>query len=379
MRFNEVTGHKEIKVMLARGADSGRVSHAQLFTGLSGYGTLQLALAYVQYINCTDRHGEDSCGECPACRKIAELVHPDVHFVLPMAASTSSSKKSVSDDMMPQWRELWKQTGGVFDEQMWYRAIGMDNKQGLISRAQADEIMRKLSFKAFEAKYKAVIIWLPERMRDEAANALLKILEEPWENTLFILVSEQPDKLLPTIISRTQQLPVSGIEDDAMTEYLTNKYSLDAAEAASIARLAEGDMIVAGNIAAGEAAGGEADYFDLFARLMRLSYNDKHLELIEWADEVASLGREEQKHFLRYSIRLLRDSYMLHAGMDNITRLYGEEQKFCRNFAPFIGNHNIEQLVREMETAILHVSRNGNARIIFPHFALTVSKLIIKQ
>ena len=164
--------------MLRRSVGEGRVSHAQLFTGDSGRGTLPLALAYVQYINCTDRHDGDSCGRCPSCIKMAELVHPDVHFVFPTNTSRSGSQKPMSDAFLPQWREAVLTSGGYFDEQMWYGRIGLDNQQGLIAKREADEIIRKLSFKAFEAEYKAVVIWLPEKMGVEASNGLLKILEE---------------------------------------------------------------------------------------------------------------------------------------------------------------------------------------------------------
>ena len=199
MRFADVIGQEELKAMLRRSVGEGRVSHAQLFTGDSGRGTLPLALAYVQYINCTDRHDGDSCGRCPSCIKMAELVHPDVHFVFPTNTSRSGSQKPMSDAFLPQWREAVLTTGGYFDEQMWYGRIGLDNQQGLIAKREADEIIRKLSFKAFEAEYKAVVIWLPEKMGVEASNGLLKILEEPWDKTLFLLVSVDAQKLKHTI------------------------------------------------------------------------------------------------------------------------------------------------------------------------------------
>ncbi|MDL2320278.1 DNA polymerase III subunit delta [Alistipes sp. OttesenSCG-928-B03] len=377
MKFKEIPGHNDLKARLARGVDEGRVSHAQLFTGRSGYGTLALALAYVQYVNCTDRRDGDSCGECPSCHKIAALAHPDVHFVFPVNSEKSGAKKPLSDAFLPQWRELWGETEGVFDEQEWYRAIGLDNQQGLITRNEADEIIRKLSFKSFEARYKAVIVWLPEKMREEAANALLKILEEPWERTLFLLVSEDAGRLLPTIISRTQEVSVAGVAEQDIARHIAERYGLDEAAAGAIARAADGDILEARR-AAGGGTVSEAEYFDLFAQLMRLSYNDKHMELLDWADGVAGMGREEQKRFLQYCVRLLRDSYMMNAGMDSLTNLRGDELGFCKKFSPFIGNHNIEKLVSEMELTLAQIIQNGNAKIIFAHFALAVSKLIVK-
>ncbi|MCL2562150.1 MAG: DNA polymerase III subunit [Rikenellaceae bacterium] len=390
MKFTDIHGHEELKRRLAAAVDEGRVSHAQLFTGESGTGALPLALAYAQYVNCEARAEGDSCGECASCRKMAELAHPDLHFVFPVNSATKSgSQKPSSDAFLTQWRALWAETDGIFDEAAWYSTIDIENRQGLITRGEADEVIRKLAFKSFEARYKVVIVWLPEKMRAEAANALLKILEEPWERTLFLLVSAAPEQLLPTIVSRTQHIAVSGVEAEAVERYLLTHFGMTCGgeaqglgltqeEAADIARIAGGDLIEARRLAA---AAGDEDVqhdFELFAALMRLSYNDRHMELIEWAEGVAAMGREQQKRFLRYAVRMLRENYMLNAGMENITALHGAELDFSRKFSPYIGNHNIEPLVAEMELALLQITRNGNPKMIFTHFALVVSKLIVK-
>lgn len=379
MRFADVIGHEDLKRMLAKGVDEGRVSHAQLFSGRPGSGPLPLALAYAQYVNCTDRRDGDSCGVCPSCVKMSALAHPDLHFVFPVNSPKGSggSQKPLSDTFLPQWRETVASTGGYFDEQQWYGAINIENQQGIISRNEADEIIRKLSFKPFEARNKVMIIWLPEKMRTEAANTILKILEEPWEKTLFIMVSESPEKLLPTIISRTQEVAVPVIGTGAMEAWLSENYGIAASDLHGMARLSGGDILEARRLASGQRESNE-EYFDLFTSLMRLSYNDRHMELLEWADGAASMGREQQKKFLEYSIRMLRESYMMNAGMSEITYLWGGELDFCKKFSPFIGNHNIERLVSEIELAIRHIGQNGNPRIIFPHFALSVSKLIVR-
>lgn len=379
MRFADVIGHEDLKRMLAKGVDEGRVSHAQLFSGRPGSGPLPLALAYAQYVNCTDRRDGDSCGVCPSCVKMSALAHPDLHFVFPVNSPKGSggSQKPLSDTFLPQWRETVASTGGYFDEQQWYGAINIENQQGIISRNEADEIIRKLSFKPFEARNKVMIIWLPEKMRTEAANTILKILEEPWEKTLFIMVSESPEKLLPTIISRTQEVAVPVIGAGAMEAWLSENYGIAASDLHGMARLSGGDILEARRLASGQRESNE-EYFDLFTSLMRLSYNDRHMELLEWADGAASMGREQQKKFLEYSIRMLRESYMMNAGMSGITYLWGGELDFCKKFSPFIGNHNIERLVSEIELAIRHIGQNGNPRIIFPHFALSVSKLIVR-
>ncbi len=379
MKFADITGQQELKSVLRRSIDGGRVSHAQLFGGQSGAGALPLALAYVQYLNCTDRRDGDSCGECPSCVKISGLVHPDLHFVFPSnAPKGGSGQKPVSDNFLPQWRDIVAESGGYFDEQMWYDALGMENQQGLIAKREADEVIRKLSFKSFEARYKAVIIWLPEKMGDEAANSLLKILEEPWERTLFILVSAAPQKLLPTILSRTQELSVPAIEPEALEEYAVARLGADVKQAAAAARLSGGSLIELRKVLSSDYSENVRENFEYFATLMRYSYNDRHLELLSWAEDMASLGREAQKRFLEYSTAMLRESYILSAGLENISYLWGGEAEFCSKFAPFIGNHNIEQLVNEHRSALLHITQNGNAKIILTHYALSVSKLINK-
>lgn len=312
-----------------------------MFTGAPSDGTLPLAIAYAQYVNCLAPKDGDSCGVCASCVKMAALQHPDLHFVFPVnAAQKSSGQKLLSDQFLPQWRELVARTGGYFDEGAWYEAIGIGNQQGNISRAEANEIVRKLSLKAFEGRYKIMLIWLPERMGEEAANGLLKILEEPWERTLFLLVSQRPQQLLPTIRSRVQQVAVPPVAENALRTK------------------------------------GNPEYFELFKQLMRLSYNDKHLELIEWAEAVAAMGREEQKRLLTYCVDLLRSSYMLSSGVGELAGVRGEEREFVGKFAPFITARNIAPLIAQMTLAAEQIARNGNPRIVFPHFALTISKMI---
>ncbi len=350
MQFKDVIGQDEIKRRLVKTIDSGRVSHAQMLSGEAGSGTLPLALAYIQYLNCPNRSGGDSCGVCPSCLKIGALAHPDLHFVMPVNKQGKKSGEAViSDNFLPEWRRMVIESGGYFDEQMWYDALGLDNLQGLISKKEADEVIRKLSFKSFEGGYKAVVVWLPERMNTEAANTLLKILEEPWDKTLFVLVSAQPQLLLPTILSRVQETVVPGSEFEARKQL------------------------------AGADADETGEDFEFFVELARLSYNDKHLELIKWAERVASLGRERQKRLLENFIRLVRSSFMINAGLEDIAYLWGAEMDFCRKFSPFINNNNVEPLVAEMESALGQMRQNGSATIVFTHLALAVSKMIVKQ
>lgn len=377
MRFADIIGHDELKARLRSQIDAGRVSHAQLFSGEAGFGTLPLALAYVQYLFCKNRHDGDSCGVCPSCQQIEALAHPDLHFVFPVNKREKKSGEVVTSDMfLEKWREIWQQKQGIFSAEEWYSMLDLGKTmKGLISAKESEEIIRKLQFKSFSSDYKAMIIWLPEAMNQEAANKILKILEEPWEKTLFILVSEHTELLLQTITSRTQEVSVGRIDIETLKQ-IAIAAGKSEHEAHTMARLANGSMLELRELLQGETDEIRTTSFELFVRLMRLSYNDKHLELFEWADDISALSREGQRQFFLHSVRLLRESYMLHAGLGSLSYLWGEEEKFCRNFAPFIGNQNIEILVEEIERAMLQIAQNGAPRIVFTHFALAVSKQI---
>ena len=378
MRFADITGQDDLKRHLAQTVDAGRVSHAQLFTGASGFGTLALAVAYVQYLCCRHRRNGDSCGECPDCRQIEALAHPDLHLVFPVNKQGKKSGEVIrSDEFLPQFRTLFAERRGYFSPQEWYDRLDLGKTlKGMIAAREADEIIRKLSFKSFEADYKTMLVWLPETMNEEAANKILKILEEPWERTLFILVSEHPDRLLPTILSRTQEVCVPRIAPEVLEREAFARGVADPLQARNMARLADGDLLELGHLVAGESDAQRKEHFDLFCSLMRLSYNDKHLELVTWAEDAAQLSREQQRGFLRDAARLLRESYMLHAGIREISYLWGEELAFCTKFAPFVGSPNIEPLIAEIESASAQIAQNGNPTIVFTHFALSVSKMI---
>ena len=302
------------------------------------------------------------------------MAHPDVHFVFPVnKQGKKSGEKIVSSNFLAPWREIVASAGGYFSRQQWYDMLNLGKTlQGHINVAEAEEIIRRLSFKSLESEYKIMIIWQAETMNSEAANKLLKILEEPWQKTLFLLITDRPDLLLDTIRSRTQQVHVPRLTAEELMPLLEG----DELQRRNMARLAAGDVIQLRRLAGGAEDEARRESFELFCSLMRLSYNDKHLELMEWADTVAQLSREQQRSMLLHAARLLRESYMLHAGLGSISYLWGDEAKFCNNFAPFIGNQNIEYLIGEIEQVRRQIDQNGNARIIFTHFALAVSKQI---
>ncbi|MBQ5753547.1 MAG: DNA polymerase III subunit delta [Alistipes sp.] len=378
MRFADIIGQQELKRHLARSVDAGRISHAQLFNGIAGAGSLPLAVAYAQYIHCRNRHDGDSCGECPSCRQIAALAHPDLHFVFPVNKQGKKSGEVVlSGEFMPLWREMFERTGGYFSAQQWFDALNLGKTlKGVISTKEAEEIIRRLSFKSFESPYKTMIIWLPETMNDEASNRILKILEEPWENTVFILVTERADLLLKTIISRTQEVSVPRLSADDLMPIVEQAGESDPMKIRNTARLANGDVLEVRRLTGGMDDEVRRENFEHFCSVMRLSYNDKHLELMSWADDVAQLSRERQRAMLVDFSRLLREAFMLHAGAKEASYLWGEEAAFCSKFAPFIGSENIEPIIDQIELAMRQIGQNGNPRIVFTHFALAVSKQI---
>ena len=378
MRFRDIIGQQELKRHLARSVDNGRISHAQLFTGLSGAGSLALAVAYAQYIHCTNRHDGDSCGECPSCRQIEALAHPDLHFVFPVNKQGKKSGEVIlSSTFMELWREVFTQNKGYFSPQQWFDALNLGKTlKGVITTKESEEIIRRLSFKSFESAYKTMIIWLPETMNDEAANRILKILEEPWERTVFILVSERADLLLKTILSRTQEVSVPRLTAEDLVPLVEQCGESDPDKVRNIARLAGGDILELRRLTGGLDDDVRRENFEAFCAVMRLSYNDKHLELMTWADDVAQLSRERQRYMLLDFSRLLREAFMLHAGIAEASYLWGEEADFCRKFSPFIGGTNIEPIIEQIETALRQINQNGNPRIVFNHFALAVSKHI---
>ena len=375
MRFCDIKGHTELKQRLAAGIDGGRISHAQLFVGAAGSGTLPLALAYTQYLHCTNRQNGDSCGECPSCRQIEKLAHPDLHLVFPVNKQGKKPTNGlVANDFIDEFRTLWERTGGYFSAQQWYDMLDLGKTlKGAIAVREAEEMIRKLSFKSFASKYKTMLIWLPETMNERAANMILKILEEPWEDTIFILVAEQPDKILGTILSRTQEVTVPRLSAEDLTTEIRRHGITDEAEVRNMARLACGDLLQLRQILSGENDEIKDENFNLFRTMMRHCYLNKHLELLVWADEVASLSRERQMGLMADFARLLREAYITHAGVAEVSYLWGEEADFCKKFSPYIGSENIEPFLDLLEQAGLRVRQTGDPRSGLAWFAHSTS------
>ena len=278
------------------------------------------------------------------------------------------------------FRDITLSRKGYFAAQDWYDKLNLGKTlKGAISSKESDAIIHKLSYKSFVSEYKSMIIWLPETMTIDAANKILKILEEPWEKTLFILVSERPDKLLSTILSRTQELIVPPISVDVLIDEVAKRQVGDQSQSRNIARLSNGDILELEYLLSGDSSQMRQENFDYFCSLMRFSYNDKHLELISWAEDVAQLNRDRQRLLLQDFVRLLREAYMYNAGVGELSYLWGVEAEFCKKFSLFVDNDNIELFVAQIEQAIIQITQNGNATIVFTHFSLQVSKYVKKR
>ena len=374
MQFEAIIGQEKVKQRLLTSVQENRVSHAQLFLGSPGSGNLALAFAYIQYISCENKSADDSCGTCNACIKMAKHVHPDVHYTYPVAA-LKDVKITRSVNFITQWREAVL-ANPYMNLQQWYDYLGMENKQGFISVEESSDIIKQLSLKSFESEYKFVIIWMPEKMRTDAANRLLKIIEEPPQKTLFILVAEEADQIITTIRSRTQLVKINRLKDEEIKNTLVTKHIAEPKQAEVIAKLSQGDYNAALDLVA---EGAETSEVDNFIAWMRLCYQLKVKELSGWVDDMAKTGRENQKNFLYYSTHLARECMMLNFAGDDTVRMADEQLTMLRPFAKMINYDNGFAFVDELNKAHFHIERNGNPKIVFMDLSLKMNKLINKK
>ena len=383
MRFSEIIGQQDVKHRLIEAVYENRVPHAQMFIGPSGVGKLQLAVAFAQYLACPNRTETDSCGKCPSCVQYQRLQHPDLHFTFPVMKTGDSTP--VSDDFIEQFRTMLIEKQ-YFDETEWFSylsANGKKNPEGktkvcYIYERESQEIIRKLSLKSYSSEFKTMIIWLPERMYgDVCANKLLKILEEPPEKTLFILVCERPEKLLPTIISRTQQIRVPRLSEDEIVEGLRSRNDdLDLVTAMDLAHIADGSFFKALQLL-DETAENQQN-FNQFVEMMRNAYavgqhkdpykkfqSLKALQL--WSNAIGDSmdGREAVIHFLQYCQRMIRENFVLNLNDRQLNYLTSQEREFSVKFAPFITGNNVEDIMQEFATAQKQIEQNGNSKVIF--------------
>ncbi len=370
MLFKEIVGQQAIKERLMRSVMEGRISHAQLFLGPEGSGSLAMAVAYAQYISCKNKQENDSCGTCSSCVKYNKLVHPDLHFVYPIALSKDVR---TSTSVASEWRAALLENPYItlFN---WFEQLSAENKQAVIGVEESGEILSKLSLTTYEAEYKIMIIWLAEKMNPAAANKLLKILEEPPDKTLFLLVCESEDQLLRTIVSRTQLIKINKINDADITQALVDRYGLSVEAAGSTVHLADGSFAEALSlISVNENAG---QNLLSFQKLMRASLKFDPKAVMSWIDEISAAGRERQKNFMNYALHIMRESMILNYADASLVKLGADEQEFVKKFAPFIHAANIERFIDELNKAHFHMERNANAKILFMDLAFKFNELL---
>lgn len=370
MLFKNIIGQDHIKARLIRSVKENRVSHAQLFLGPEGSGKLALAIAYAQYVSCENKQENDSCGVCRSCVKFEKLAHPDLHFLYPISATKD---KPLSANYISEWRSLLIENKGYVALTDWYEAIGMDQKQGLINANDCNEVIKTLSLKAYESEYKIMIIWMIEKLFHAAAPKLLKILEEPPDKTLFILISENHEQVISTILSRTQIIKVPRIQNKDLMHALVNQYEISPKKANEIIRVVEGNYIEASLL-----AGNPVDdiHFNQLRDWMRLCYRNSVSELIEWVEKFSKAGREKQKSFLLNAIRVFRECMLISTGEEELIKAEGEELKFATDFSPFINSNNTVQIIQEFNEAIFHIERNAHPKILFLDLSLKMTELI---
>ncbi|NQU85006.1 MAG: DNA polymerase III subunit delta [Mariniphaga sp.] len=374
MFFRDIVGQNDVKTRLIKSVKEERISHAQLFAGPEGTGKFALALAYAQFVTCLNRGENDSCGTCSSCRKYMKLAHPDLHFVFPVF-KTKNIQKPVSDDFIHQWREFVLESP-YFTLNQWLNFINVENAQGLIYEKESESIIKKLNLKSFESEFKVMIIWLPEKMHMHCANKLLKMIEEPPNKTLFLLISEDEENIISTIRSRAQLIRVPLIDKISLHESLAKTDGYDDSVIDNIVHLSNGNYIKAIDFLNPDED--KLYFFNKFQELMRAAYMIETIGLIEWADELAGIGREKQKSFFEYAIRLAREYFILNLKNNELVYLNNEEKEWGQKFSPFVNERNITLISSEFDLAYKHISMNGNPRIIFMDIALKMAKFIKK-
>ncbi|TDE55212.1 ATP-binding protein [Flavobacterium sp. GT3P67] len=382
MQFSEILGQEHIKSHLTRSADLGRIPHAQLFVGPEGSGTLPMAIAYAQYIICSNQNGENSSLNEACNIKFQKTSHPDLHFIYPTVSTEDVKTKPKSIDFITEWRAFLNQNpyGSLFD---WYQTLGVKNKQGEIRVDDAQEILKSLALKSYEGGYKVMIIWMADKLNIAASNKLLKLLEEPTDRTVFILISENEEDIIQTIRSRCQVLHFNGLSETIIAEALVSKENTDSKIALKIAHQAQGNYNKALQLLQPDS---ESVFFEKwFVDWVRAAFRAKGnaaaiQDLIQWSEQIAGLGRETQKKFLHFCIDMFRQALLLNYQTPSLVYMEPQVEKFkLENFAPFVNGNNINDIFKELSDAMYHIERNGNAKIILTDLSIKLTRLIHKK
>ncbi|MFI2741711.1 ATP-binding protein [Zhouia sp. PK063] len=381
MLFKNILGQEHLKNHLTQSVNNGRIPHAQLFIGPEGCGTLPAALAYAQYVLCNNTNGENNTGNAACNLKFEHLSHPDLHFAFPVAGNDKVKSHPVSNHFLEEWRLFLKEQpyGNLFD---WYQLIGIEKKQAQIGVDEAQEIVKALSLKSYEGGYKAMIIWMADRMNNAAANKLLKLIEEPPQKTIFILIAEEEEKIIQTIRSRCQILHFPPLAENVIVDALLTR-GIDANEAKKIAHQANGNYNKAIDLVNKDTEDLVFEkWFILWVRSAFKAKGNKTVihDLINWSEEIAKTGRETQKQFLNYCIEVFRQALLVNYNAKAMVYLNMQSDGFkLKNFAPFVHGGNIIEITQELEDAIFHVERNGNAKIIFTDLSIKLTRLLHKK
>ncbi len=382
MQFKEIVGQEHLKNHLTQSASSGRIPHAQLFVGPEGSGVLLTAIAYAQYVLCNNK-GNENLGGNEACNlKFNAISHPDLHFIYPTVTTDEVKSKPKSIDFLTEWRLFLKEKpyGSLFD---WYNMLGVQNKQGEIRVEDAQEILKSLSLKSYEGGYKIMIVWMADKINTAASNKLLKLLEEPTDKTLFILITENEEDIIQTIRSRCQVLHFSGLSEEAIATQLVDCQNIEANLARKIAHKAQGNYNKALQFCFEE--NDNLPFEQWYVAWVRAAFRAKGnaaaiQDLIEWSENIAGLGRETQKRFLHFCIEMFRQALLLNYQTKKLVYLETTVENFSfEKFAPFVNGNNINDIFIELSDAIYHIERNGNAKIILTDLSIKLTRLIHKK
>ena len=370
MLYSQLVGEKETKVRLLRMVNEQRVPHALLFAGPDGGGNLPAAFTFAQHLFCQDKKDNGPCNSCSTCLKVSKLAHPDLHIVFPIV---QSAEIKICGPYLGEFRTAFLNNPYLRTNE-WYSELSADKKQLSISVSEANEILKKLSYTSYEGSYKVMVIWLPEKMNAQAQNTILKVLEEPTQKTIFILVSPQPEQLLTTILSRVQQIPFGNSHPKEIAEALILNHDLQADKAAEIALLANGNYAEALSLL--NNTEDETGFLDQFQSFMRLAFAFDYAKILPWVDEHATNNREKHKQFFQYGLEVFRDCLMYNYGNRDLLRMNGKEIQFLEKFAPFIRQDNYERLIEEFNTNYYYIERNANPKLVFMDLFIKCNALI---
>lgn len=370
MKFSEIAGHKDTIESLRTIADSGRIPHAILLSGISGIGKFRLARAFAQYVHCRHHVNGDSCGVCPSCVQHSKHNNPDLHFVYPVVKREGNS---VSTDYIGAWKEMLDDWSYMPPEK-WNDLLQAGNSQPGIFVNESEDIVARASLSAYQENFKIFLIWQPEKMRPEAANKLLKVIEEPFEDTLFILVSNDDSKILPTIFSRTQRFHMNPLSEEDIASHLRGSRGVAPQIAGAASRIAEGSMGKAEELACHPDE--LMEFSALFKDAMRNGYALKAQSLKNLSEQIASMGREKILRFLNYCGRMVRENFIYNMRMPQISLMTPDEEQFSQRFAPFIHEGNVEGLATEIGRAANDIERNANAKIVLFDLMLLLSQWV---